>query len=216
MAGGEHDLGRVCSPQPDPAPEGSRSAGDCGVSPQQERDVAGTGMIRILDHRAAHELLERKVARLHQAEKIVAPILEAVRNGGDSALVEYCRKLDGFTGESIAVPPEDCRSALRRLDPGFLSAVEVAARNIREYAQAQLPEERLIQYPDGRRLGQIVRPLDSMGAYIPGGRYPLPSTLLMTVIPAQVAGVKRIAVACPRPGSEVLGTAAYLNVPSLF
>lgn len=173
-------------------------------------------MIRILDHRAAHELLERKVARLHQAEKVVAPILEAVRNGGDSALVEYCRKLDGFTGEGIAVPAEDCESALRRLDAAFLSAVEVAARNIREYAQAQLPEERLIQYPDGRRLGQIVRPLDSMGAYIPGGRYPLPSTLLMTVIPAQVAGVRKIAVACPRPSSEILGTAAYLDVPCLF
>ena len=62
--------------------------------------------------------------------------------------------------------------------------------------------------PDGRKLGQIVRPLDSMGAYIPAGRYPLPSTLLMTVIPAQVAGVKTTCVACPHPSAEILGIAA--------
>ena len=69
--------------------------------------------------------------------------------------------------------------------------MESAAHNIREYAEKQLPKETPTTFADGRRLGQIVRPLDSMGAYIPAGRYPLPSTLLMTVIPAQVAGVKK-------------------------
>ena len=77
------------------------------------------------------------------------------------------------------------------------SAVEIAAANIREHARTQLPVERFVEYPDGRRLGQIVRPLDSMGAYIPAGRYPLPSTVLMTVIPAQVAGVATTCIACP-------------------
>ena len=173
-------------------------------------------MIRILDQLAAADLLLRKTARVQEAEEIVVPILEAVRTRGDAALIEYCRKLDGFTGASIAVPPEEPRAALRQLEAGFLSAIEVAAGNIREYARAQLPEERFIEYRDGRRLGQIVRPLDSMGAYIPGGRYPLASTLLMSVIPAQVAGVRNIAVACPRPSLEILGTAAYLNVPCLF
>jgi histidinol dehydrogenase len=173
-------------------------------------------MIRILDDRAAPNLLTRKNARLQEAEKVVAPILEAVRTRGDAALAEYCRKLDGFTGASIVVSPEECQSALRQIEPAFRSALEIAARNIREYAQAQLPEERFIPYPDGRRLGQIVRPLDSMGAYIPGGRYPLPSTLLMTVIPAQAASVRNIVVACPRPSCEILGTAAYLEVPCVF
>ncbi len=96
------------------------------------------------------------------------------------------------------------------------SAVETAATNIREHARTQLPVERFVEYPDGRRLGQIVRPLDSMGAYIPAGRYPLPSTLLMTVIPAQVAGVATTCVACPNPSAEILGIAAWLGVTHLF
>src|SRR6202034_663963 len=69
---------------------------------------------------------------------------------------------------------------------------------------------------DVRRLGQFVRPLDSMGAYIPAGRYPLPSTVLMTVIPAQVAGVKTTCVACPNPSAEILGIAKWLGVTHLF
>jgi histidinol dehydrogenase len=169
-------------------------------------------MIRIFEHRAASELLTRRTMRLRDAEAIVAPILEGVRRRGDAALIEYCRQLDGFTGESIAIDREECRSALNRLEPCLMAAIEVAARNIRDYARTQLPEERWVEYPDGRRLGQIVRPLDSMGAYVPGGRYPLPSTLLMTAIPAQVAGVKSIAVACPRPSLEILGVTAYLDV----
>ena len=169
-------------------------------------------MIRILDHRAGAELVNRKNTRLEQAAHIVAPILEAVRTRGDAALLEYCRRLDGLGDASTAVSQEECQLALAQLDTGFRSAVEVAAHNIRDYAQAQLPQERFIEYPDGRRLGQIVRPLDSAGAYIPAGRYPLPSTLLMTVIPAQVAGVKRIVVACPRPSKEILGVASYLNL----
>ncbi len=91
-----------------------------------------------------------------------------------------------------------------------------AAANIRDYARFQLPQERFVDYPDGRRLGQIVRPLDSMGAYTPAGRYPLPSTLLMNVIPAQVAGVKTTCVACPRPSAEILGIAEWLGVTHFF
>ncbi len=174
------------------------------------------GVIRILDSRAAADLLTRRSACLQDAERVVRPILEAVRDRGDAALLEYCRKLDGFEGSTVVVSTARCQSALGQLDPEFVSAVDLAARNIREYAGTQLPEERLIDYPDGRRLGQIVRPLDSVGAYIPAGRYPLPSTLMMTVIPAQVAGVERIAVACPRPSAEILGLSAYLKVPSVF
>ena len=173
-------------------------------------------MIRILDHRAAAGLFWRREVNLREAESVVAPILDAVRTRGDAALLEYCRKFDGFDGSRVAVAPEACASAFAELDKSFLDAVEVAARNIRSFALTQLPKESFIEYPDGRRLGQVVRPLDSVGAYIPGGRYPLPSTLLMTVIPAQVAGVKTIAVACPRPSREILGVAAYLGVPRLF
>jgi histidinol dehydrogenase len=164
----------------------------------------------------AEGFLARKEVRRTEAERVVTPILHNVRTRGDAALGEYARQFDGFEGESFAVSAVECEAARKKLEPAFLSAISTAANNIRAYAEAQLPREQMIQYPDGRRLGWIVRPLDSIGAYIPAGRYPLPSTLLMTVIPAQVAGVKTISVACPRPSAEILGVAAYLGVPHVF
>ncbi len=167
-------------------------------------------MIRILDYKDAAGLITRKAVRLEEAERIVAPILEDVRKRGDAALLEYAKKFDGFSGDSVLMRAEG--SLTREMQ----SAVETAAANIREHARTQLPCDGFIEYPDGRRLGHIVRPLDSMGAYIPAGRYPLPSTLLMTVIPAQVAGVATTCVACPNPSGEILGIAKWLGVSHLF
>lgn len=175
-----------------------------------------TATIRIIRCQEAEGLVARKEFRLAEAERVVAPILRGVRSRGDRAVLEYARRFDRFEGESFTVSPAECEAARKRLEPAFLSAVMTAANNIRAYAEAQLPREQMIQYPDGRRVGWIVRPLDSMGAYIPAGRHPLPSTLLMTVIPAQVAGVKTISVACPHPSTEILGVAAYLNFPQIF
>lgn len=173
-------------------------------------------MIRIVHHRDASDLVTRKAACLAEAERVVLPILEAVRTRGDAALLEYARRFDDFVGTSVVIPPDECHAALEGLSTDFLCAVETASENIRAYAETQLPREQFTTHPDGRRLGWIVRPLDSMGAYVPAGRYPLPSTLLMTVIPAQVAGVKTICVACPQPSAEILGLAAYLNVSDVF
>jgi len=167
-------------------------------------------MIKIVDGTGACTLLARRARSLAHAEAEVAPILADVRKRGDAAVLEYARKFDDFEGDSIRIP---VRGAL---EPAMQQAVEIAAANIREYACTQLPVERSVDMPDGRRLGHIVRPLDSMGAYIPAGRYPLPSTLLMTVIPAQVAGVAATCVACPNPSPEILGIAAWLGVTDLF
>lgn len=167
-------------------------------------------MIRILDDKDAAGLITRKSVRLEAAERIVAPILADVRQRGDRALLEYARKFDGFDGDCVRMRVEGS------LLPEMQKAVEIAAANIREHAQTQLPTDKFVEYSGGRRLGQIVRPLDSMGAYIPAGRYPLPSTLLMTVIPAQVAGVRMTCVACPNPSAEILGIAAWLGVTHLF
>ena len=163
-------------------------------------------MLRILDLDQAQELVTRKAIRLAEAEQIVAPILEAVRNRGDEAVAEYEKKFS--VGLALARP--------HKVSAEFLIAMETAARNIRDYAQTQLPREHWTTLPDGRRLGQIVRPLDSMGAYIPAGRYPLPSTLLMTVIPAQVAGVNTICVASPNPSPEILAAADFLGIKNVF
>jgi histidinol dehydrogenase len=167
-------------------------------------------MIKILSLKDASGLITRKAVRLDEAERIVAPILAGVRKRGDAALLEYARKFDGFNGPSVRVPVEGS------LTPEMESAVTAAAENIREYAYTQMPVEGAVEYADGRRLGEIIRPLDSMGAYIPAGRYPLPSTLLMTVIPAQVAGVETTCVACPNPSAEIMGIASWLGVTHLF
>lgn len=167
-------------------------------------------MIRIFEDKDAQSLIERKAVRLEEAERIVAPILADVRERGDAALLDYARKFDRFEGDSVRV------HVTGGLEPEFERAVTAAANNIRKYAQAQLPREWSVDYPDGRRLGQIVRPLDAMGAYVPAGRYPLPSTVLMTVIPAQVAGVATICVACPNPSVEILGIAHWLGVTHMF
>src|SRR5215471_20321890 len=167
-------------------------------------------MIRVIEFDDAAPLLSRKAQRLEEAERIVAPILDDVRTRGDAALLEYARKFDGFQGTSV----RELHSG--SLDPAFERAVSTAAANIRDYAQTQLPKEKFEDYQDGRRLGQIVRPLASMGAYTPAGRYPLPSTLLMNIIPAQVAGVKTTCVACPKPSREISALAAWLGVTYFF
>jgi histidinol dehydrogenase len=168
-------------------------------------------MLRILPLKEAQSFITRKTVRLAEAEQVVAPILDAVRKRGDEAVLEYARKFDGLKGASFLAPTAECR-----VSPEFHAALETAANNIRGYAELQLPRETWVDLPDGRRLGYIVRPLESMGAYIPAGRYPLPSTLLMTVIPAQVAGVGTICVTSPHPSAEILAVAKFLGVENIF
>ena len=173
-------------------------------------------MIRILDRHSVARLLARRGARLAEAEATVRPILDAVRRRGDRAVLEYARKFDGFTGQSVRVPASDLAAARAQLSPKFRAALRTASRNIRAFAQAQMPREWMRTLQPGLRAGQIVRPLETVAAYIPAGRYPLPSTLMMTAIPAQVAGVPNICIACPKPVAEVHGTAAILEVPNVF
>ena len=168
-------------------------------------------MLRIVNLDQAQTFVKRKAMRLAEAEQIVQPILDAVQERGDEAVLEFAAKFDGFSGHDLKVSTADAR-----VSDHFMSALETAAKNILEYAELQLPKENWISFPDGRRLGQIVRSLESMGAYIPAGRYPLPSTLLMTVIPAQVAGVKTICVTSPHPSAEILAAARFLGIPTVF
>ena len=173
-------------------------------------------MIRILESKDAGRLLTRKAARMAQAEAVVAPILAAVRQRGDAALMEYARKFDGLARKSVRVPEKELLAARRLLAPEFARAIATAAAGVRAFARRQMPAEWMREMRPGLRLGQIVRPLDTVAAYIPSGRYPLPSTLVMTVVPAQVAGVPRICVASPRPVTEVFGTASLLGVADVF
>ena len=171
-------------------------------------------MIRILPSTKVGPLLTRRAARMIEAETAVRPILDAVRKRGDKAVIEYARKFDGLRGNHVEVPAAVLRKA--RLSAELRRAVLAASRNIRAYAQLQLPTAKNLTPMPGVKLSQVVRPLDCVAAYIPSGRYPLPSTLMMTVIPAQVAGVGKICAASPKPSDVILGTAAQLKVDHLF
>ena len=169
-------------------------------------------MIRILEYGAANTLLKRSDDRLAQALIVVEPIVDDVRSRGDAAVREYATKFDGL-GDSVGT--DFTLATGGTLEPGLLQAIEIAASNIRDFAQQQLVQP-WTQTRDGRTLGQIVRPLESVGVYIPAGRYALLSTMLMTVIPAQVAGVREIVVVCAKPTPEMLAVAKWLGIESIL
>jgi histidinol dehydrogenase len=168
----------------------------------------------------ARELLKQTSRRIlfsAETEKAVARIIADVRNNGDRALRKYAQQFDGLDPKArIAVEPAEMARALDSVSRDFRRALEAAAKNIRRFAEWQKPAPFTRSMQPGITVGQLVRPLDSVGCYVPGGRYPLPSTLLMTVIPAQVAEVKEIAVVSPRPAPETLAAAALLGVKTFF
>ena len=171
------------------------------------------------DRKAVERVFTRRARRLEGAERTVIPILAAVRREGDRALVRYARKWDSFTGTSAArlrVSREQINDATKKVSPEFRRAVRAASQNIRRFCRLQMPQQWHKSIAPGVRAGQLVRPLESVGCYIPAGRYPLPSTLLMTAIPTQVAGVSRIAVCTPRPAAEILAVAAALGIDEIY
>ncbi len=151
------------------------------------------------------------------AEKIAAEILADVRKNGDAALFRWALRLDSLrlTRKSLWITRAEIRAASRNVPRELLRAIEHAARNIRRVAEEQRPLSWTITVEPGVRVGQRVTPLGTIGCYIPGGRFSLFSTLLMTAIPAQVAGVKRIVVACPKPSPALLAAAEVLGVTEI-
>jgi histidinol dehydrogenase len=164
------------------------------------------------------ESLERRgLVTTSRVEPLVRKILSAVRKSGDRALLKYATELDGLTtGERLLVSREEMKSAWDSTAPKLQAAMMVARGNILAFAEAQLPPEWNISPTAGVKTGQIVRPLGSVGCYVPGGRYPLPSTLLMTVTPAQVAGVERIVVCSPKPAKETMAAAWLAGVTEFY
>lgn len=161
--------------------------------------------------------VNRRILFSAETEKTVARIVNDVRKNGDRGLRKYAEKLDGLEKrQSLKVSAEELSAALAGVSPEFREAIEAAAKNIRQFAEWQKPTAFSRELQKGVSVGQVIRPLDSVGCYVPGGRYPLPSTLLMTVIPAQVAGVQEIAVVSPRPARETLAAAALVGVKTFY
>jgi len=175
--------------------------------------------MRILAGKSAAARVRKLAARnsaLASVEPRVRRIIHDVRSQGDRALRRYAQKWDGLEKRAkLRVTDDEIEAAWDSSDARFRSSLRSAAANIRRFCEWQKPVEWL-RTRQGISVGQLVRPLDSVGCYVPGGRYPLVSTLLMTVIPAQVAGVKNIRVVSPRPKREVLAAAAKLGMREVY
>ncbi len=177
--------------------------------------------MRILAGKAAEarvrELEQRGATDLGRVEKQVARIVNDVRKKGDKALRKYAEKWDGLKrNQSLRISSSEMDQAWHSVSEDFKRALDVAATNIRRYCEWQKPQPWTKATGHGIEVGQVVRPLRSAGCYVPGGRYPLPSTMLMTVIPAQVAGVNNIRVVSPRPAVETLATARFLGITEFY
>ncbi|MGC1784267.1 MAG: histidinol dehydrogenase [Acidobacteriaceae bacterium] len=159
---------------------------------------------------------ERSSTAASRVEPAVKRIVSDVRRKGDTALRKYAERWDRLTpGDPLRVGSDEMAAAWEQTPRELRKAMQIAAANIRRFARWQMPKN-WVRTAGGVQLGQGVLPLESVGCYVPGGRYPLPSTLLMTVVPAQVAGVERIAVVSPRPARETLAAAHLAGVKNFY
>ena len=143
----------------------------------------------------------------------VARIVERVKRHGDRAVIDYARQFDKLTGP-IEVSRAEMHAAARLVPREVRRAIAAAAANIRQVATRQLPRPWTLRPAPGVRIVQRVLALDRVGCYVPGGRYPLPSSLLMTAIPARAAGVREIIAVCPRPDATILFAARQRRSPT--
>lgn len=167
------------------------------------------------NRRAVAAILSAERVRDTATEREAAAIVRRVRTGGDSALKHFARTLDDWTGP-IEVPRSQWEVAARSLAPAVRRAIRAAARNIRRVSKAQVPKAWRLAVIPGVAVEQRVVPLERVGCYVPAGRYPLPSSLLMTALPARAAGVGEVVVCCPKPDAAVYAAALEAGVDRLF
>jgi histidinol dehydrogenase len=168
-----------------------------------------TNVLAALEHRGG--------SALDTVLPAVRRIVSDVRHKGDRALLRYASQFDGLAGpDAFRVTPQEMTEAWNATDPALRKALSTAAAHIRQFAKRQLPSSWSKSACPGLITGQLVRPLGSVGCYVPSGRHPLPSTLLMTAISAQVAGVERIVVVSPKPAQETLAAAHLLGITEFY
>lgn len=172
-------------------------------------------IVEASDRDAIRELLSPQRVRDEETDRRVAEIVADVRANGDAALLRYARTFDRLDGD-VEVSRKEMMAAARTVPAAVRTAIRTAAKNIRGVAKRQVPRGWNTHVAPGVTVEQRVVPLDRVGCYVPGGRYPLPSSLLMTVIPAAAAGVGEIVVACPRPDAVVMAAALEAGASRLF
>ena len=172
-------------------------------------------IVQSTNQEAVKELLAPERVRDSATERRVAGIVAAVRKDGDKALLKFARSLDRLEGP-IEVTRDEMERAAASVPRAVRTAIRSAARNIRTVAKQQVPKPWRVKVASGVVVEQRVTALERVGCYVPGGRYPLPSSLLMTAIPAKAAGVGEVIVACPRPDAVVMAAALEAGVSRLF
>ncbi len=156
-------------------------------------------------------------AALDSVLPVVKRIVAHIQRNGDRALLRYAAQFDGLASATqLRIDPQEMAEAWRMIGPSLREALRIASRQIRVFSKQQLPKSWSRIATPGLTVGQLVRPIGSVGCYVPSGRHPLPSTLLMTAIPAQVAGVKRIVVVSPKPAPETLAAAHLLGITEFY
>jgi histidinol dehydrogenase len=175
-------------------------------------------MIRIVDTSDAASvkaLLWPERDRDGDTEQRVATIVGDVRTDGEPALLRYAQELDRLDGP-LEVSRKDMQAAAKTVPARVRTAMAVAANHIRAVARRQVPRGWRTRIGPGISVELRTVPLDRVGCYVPGGRYPLPSTVLMTAIPAKTAGVKEVIAVCPKPDAVVMAAALEAGVSRLF
>jgi histidinol dehydrogenase len=167
------------------------------------------------NRKAVRALLAPERARDAATERTVAKIVADVRRDGDRALRRYATRFDRLDGP-IEIGERELREGAGRVPRTVRAAIRAAAKNIRTVARKQVPRGWRARVAGGVTVEQRIVPLDRVGCYVPGGRYPLPSSLLMTAIPAAAAGVKEIVAVCPRPEPVVMAAALEAGVSRVF
>ena len=163
------------------------------------------------------QLESRRFTVDERAAPVARRIINSVRKGGDAALRRYAARFDGISQQTpLRISEDEMKQAWLDAPLAFRSAIQTAAKNIRRFAQRQMPKSWTFEQVPGLTVGQEVRPLETVGCYVPSGRYPLPSTMLMTVVPAQVAGVQRVVAVSPKPAHETLAVAGFLGATEFY
>ena len=172
-------------------------------------------IISSTNKRGLRSLFSRNQSEDNTRIRDVQRIVDDVRHHGDSAVRKYARRFDKLRGP-IELSSDEIREKAKVTPPAVRKAIKEAARHIRRVSKKQIPQSWRTAVVPGVIIEQRVTPLDRVGCYVPGGRYPLPSSLLMTAIPAKIAGVSEILVACPNPAPAVLAAAMEAKVTRLF
>jgi len=168
------------------------------------------------DRAGIDRLVSRDAARRPDVERDAARIVEDVRARGDRAVLDWTRRLDGPLAAVRPLTAAALKQGWKETPPNVRRAIRLSVSNLEDVARRQVPRPFTVTVTPGVRIEQHVQPLERVGCYVPGGRYPLPSTLIMTVVPARVAGVRDVIVVCPRPAPVVLAAALEAGASQVF